>query len=405
MRRAPGDDRRMDTPLDRFRAAVMTDPAIQQHLAGTIDTGIFEQRALDHAATLGIDLTHDALAAAWKPDPLGLASVLSPPPLEPAWPSRGWLPSHVAPEAGFAVDWTHFAGARLDRPFFGDSIRNARVLPFNRLFRHRTAFDSFVSGADADALAPSGFIFHMSRCGSTLAAQMLAATPDHIVASEPAPLDTMLQIPLMVEGVPVETQVAAARAMILAYGRNHAGGARRYFIKTDSWHIFALPLLRLAFPDTPWVFLYRDPVEVLVSQARMPGSQVVAGVVPAQLFGIRPEEAELPGEEYTARVLASTCAAAIAHWDRGGGLMVNYHELPQALFTRILPHFGVTIDADTRALMEAASRRDAKDPNATFKQDSAEKQTEASDAIRTAAATHFAGLYARLEELSASSPR
>jgi hypothetical protein len=405
MRCGRGDDLSMDTPLDDFRAAVMADPAIQQHLAEPYHPAIFEQRALDHAATLGIRLTKEALEAPLKPDPLGLASVMSPPPLEPAWPSRGWLPSHVAPEAGFAVDWNHFAGARLDRPFFGDSIRSARALPFNRVFRHRTPFDSFVNGADADALAPSGFIFHMSRCGSTLAAQMLAADPANIVASEPAPLDTMLQIPLMVQGVPVETQVAAVRAMILAYGRNHAGGARRYFIKTDSWHIFALPLLRLAFPDTPWVFLYRDPVEVLVSQARMPGSQVAPGVVPPQLFGIDPTDADLPGDDYTARVLASTCNAAIAHWDQGGGLMVNYHDLPDALFTRILPHFGVAIDAETRALMEAASQRDAKDPGATFKQDSAEKQAEASDATRAAAAAHFTGIYERLEELSASSPR
>ncbi|MDF7777033.1 hypothetical protein P1X14_17380 [Sphingomonas sp. AOB5] len=395
----------MDTPFDRFRAAVMADPAIQQHLADTTDNSEFEQRAIAVAAEGGIELAPADLASALKPDPLGLASLLSPPRLEAAWPPRGWLPSHVAPESGFAVDWTHFAGATLDRPFFAESIRDARALPFNRAVHYRTGFDTFVTGTDPDALAPAGFIFHMSRCGSTLAAQMLAADPANIVLSEAAPLDSILQIPLMVQDAPFETVVAAVRAMVLAYGRGTAGKAQRYFIKTDSWHIFALPLLRAAFPETPWVFLYRDPVEVLVSQARMAGSQVAPGVVPPQMFGIDPAETHLPGDEYTARVLASTCAAAIQHWDQGGGMMVNYHTLPDALFTRILPHFGVEIDAETRTRMEAASRRNAKDPNAAFKQDSAEKQAEASASLRAIAENHFAGIYTRLEELSASSPR
>jgi hypothetical protein len=36
---------------------------------------------------------------------------------------------------------------------------------------------------------PDGFVFHMSRCGSTLVAQMLAVVPDHVVVSEAEPLD------------------------------------------------------------------------------------------------------------------------------------------------------------------------------------------------------------------------
>ena len=44
-------------------------------------------------------------------------------------------------------------------------------------------------------LPPSGFIFHMSRCGSTLAARMLAASPRNIVLSEADPIDYVLRAP------------------------------------------------------------------------------------------------------------------------------------------------------------------------------------------------------------------
>jgi hypothetical protein len=52
--------------------------------------------------------------------------------------------------------------------------------------------------------------------------------------------------------------------MVAALGQARAGETR-LFLKLDCWHMRDLPLFRRAFPNTPWVFLYRDPVEVLVS--------------------------------------------------------------------------------------------------------------------------------------------
>jgi hypothetical protein len=251
------------------------------------------------------------------------------------------------------------------------------------------------------AIAPTGFIFHMSRCGSTLASQMLGAIPGAISVSEPEPLDTLLQLPLLVPGVPPELHVEAIRAMIAALGRDRSGDTTRYFVKLDSWHTLALPALRQAFPDVPWIFLYREPVEVLVSQERMRGSQVTPGVLPPQVLGFTEEESSLPDVDYIAKVLARTCDAVIEHWDLGGGLVVDYRELPEAMFTRVLPHFGVEPTPEERAAMEAASGRDAKAPDTTFKADSAEKRKEASPAARAAAEKHMAATHARLQALNA----
>ena len=35
-----------------------------------------------------------------------------------------------------------------------------------------------------------------------------------------------------------------------------------------------LPLFRAAFPKTPWIFIYRDPVEVMVSLLRKPSGTI-----------------------------------------------------------------------------------------------------------------------------------
>ena len=74
--------------------------------------------------------------------------------------------------------------------------------------------------------------------------------------------------------------------MVAAFGRRRGGRERHYFIKLDSWHTLALPLFRRAFPSVPWVFLYRDPVEVLVSQMRQRGAQTVAEIIPPSFYGI-----------------------------------------------------------------------------------------------------------------------
>jgi hypothetical protein len=85
--------------------------------------------------------------------------------------------------------------------------------------------------------------------------------------------------------------------------------------------------------------------------------------------------------------------------------MVDYRTLPDAVFDRILPHFGVTLAPGEREAMAAASKRDAKAPTETFRQDSADKQASASEEVRAAAERHLVGIYARLQALSASSPR
>jgi hypothetical protein len=235
----------------------------------------------------------------------------------------------------------------------------------------------------------------MSRCGSTLAAQMLAASPDNVVLSEAAPINAITQD----ADLDNEAKVTLLRAMVAVLGQAR-NGERRLFLKLDCWHSRDLPLFRRAFPDTPWVFLYREPVEVMVSQTRRRGVQMSPSLVPPATFGIDLPDG-VPNDDYCARVLAAVSEAAAQHYPAGGGRLVNYRQLPEALFTEILPHFGVITSEAEAALMLAATARDAKAPEQAFAPDVQDKQQAATPALRAICERRLDAVYQRLEAIRA----
>jgi len=385
--------------LDRFRSMVIADETLARSLSEITDADRFCSRVARDAAARGVPLAVDAVREELRRDPLAISRWSTQPVTGSAWPPPPWLPIQIAvTNNDVVVDWAYFGAAPITDPFFEGSIRRALARPFNSLFRYRTSLTDFLGHAEAarQSLRPNGFIFHMSRCGSTLVSQMLAGLPRTVVISEAAPIDTIVQFSRARPNPPVAHD-DMLRAIVAAFGRRRAGDETRYFIKLDAWHALALPLFVRTFPDVPWLFLYRDPVEVLVSQERERGSQMVPGIVAPGIYGLE-EYAALPDIEYCARVLAKICGAAAAQ--AGKGVFVNYRDLPGAVAPRILPHFGLVADETERGLMRRTARLDAKNPQAEFTTDSAFKQGEADARLRAIAEQHLGAIYAQLEALA-----
>jgi hypothetical protein len=286
----------------------------------------------------------------------------------------GWTPVRARPRGGdLAVEWRWLDDVPFREPFFADTVQRALERPFTLLFPRETSVDELEPG-----LRPDGFILHMSRCGSTLVTQMLAAVPQHLVLSEPQIVNDVLRAPAS-----DEERVRRLQLVIGALGRARRGDERAYVLKLDAWATHDLPLLRQAFPDAPWLFLSRDPAEVLVSHRRQAGMHMLPAVIAPELFGLDLASATaMPFEEYGAFVLGAICRQALAHRDERA-LFLDYRELPGA-FDRILDRFGIACSAAERAAMEAASRRDAKDPTRTFEDDTAAKARAATPELRAA---------------------
>jgi hypothetical protein len=388
--------------LASLRAMILADEALADRLAPIEDRGAFAAAAAEAGRGAGIAITADAILAAGRRDPLGIERFAEMPVTMTEWPGRNWLPAAIvqAPDQ-LAVDWVHFGDRPLSDSFFETSLGRARRLPINSLLRACTPLAMLAATRPPDAdSGPDGLIFHMSRCGSTLVSQMLAAIPGVVAVSEAPALDATVQLVHSHPDAPLEQRIALLRGMAAALGRDRFGDRRHYIIKTDSWHSLALPLFRAAFPATPWLFLFRDPTEVMASQMRERGLQTEPGTQLDSVFAI-PDPLSLSGEDYVARVLNRVTQAAVDHADIGGGLFVDYADLPDAVERRILPHFGIRPDPEALAAMRAAATWDAKSPRVAFEPDADDKRRGAGDAVRAASAAYLDGAHRELTALAA----
>jgi hypothetical protein len=364
--------------LHAFVHLVLENPILQFRLASIAEADAFVAESMLVVAEHDIDLDPACLHGVIRPLPMGLDR-FGPPPISCAgWPPPNWLPAHsVTTGAAPDVDWKWFGDCRLLRPFFDDDVRVASTMPFNRIFRIRTTLDSVIAGAETEPSLPlKGLIYHMSRCGSTLLAQMFAAVPENAVSSEPDPLDGVIQ---WLQLADVEPQLAnvAIRAIISALGRDRGNGQRQQVIKLTPWNVFGLPIIRAALPEVNWVYLYRDSVEVMVSVMHRPGLHSVAGLLPDQITHAAGDGSSSQ-EEYAGQVLAAMGKTVLDHWKLGGGLLVAYPNVAEAATSGILTHFGMEAASDGLALMQTASQRDAKMPDQAFANDAAQKRADAS---------------------------
>jgi len=373
--------------LEDFVRLLLSEPALQTRLAEAVSPNEFVVDSQAIAAGHGLPLAEATLRGALRPDPVGLGRFGPAPVTLDCWPGEGWLPARSVLTGGPpAFDWALFGTRQLTESFYEDSVRRTATSPLNLLLRTRTGLDALIAGAaGADTVPLTGLIFHMSRCGSTLLAQMLGAPTHHAVASEPEALDAILQW-AQLPGVGEDHAIAAVQAFVAAMSRRRGSQAQRFFIKLDAWHILSLPLLRAALPDVPWVYLFRDPIEVLVSHRRQPGMHTVAGTMPEEIFGIS-DGCTLAPIEYAARTLKAIGEAAIEGLTQGGGMALSYTEIAASVPTSIARHFGFTPSAADRESMRLVANRDAKAPDRPFAADSQSKRAAADDTIRAAAAS------------------
>lgn len=312
-----------------------------------------------------------------------------------------WMPTRVFWQEGApSMEWMLVGRRRFTRPFFEDTIQELLRHPFHHAFRRHTPLDELDSIAAANGSAPpKGFIFHMSRCGSTLLAQSLAAVDRHIVLSEPPPVDSILRSHFRDARITTAQRARWLRSLLTVMGRMREDVEDGLFVKFDCWSIAEIAVVRSAFPDVPWIFLYRDPIEVLVSQLRQPSLWAVPGSLSPAVLGIEPAElAGIPRDEHCARLLGRICQ--IAHdsfLSETGGLLVNYLELPQFCYTGMLRHFGLHLTSSEIETIRQTGQNYSKTPGLQFEPDAESKRQSASAREKELAEEWIAPHVAQLE--------
>ncbi len=272
-----------------------------------------------------------------------------------------WVPARLVTVDGVErCEWIDVAGVRFIEPLFEASV--ARVIREGG-GRRFTPVEAILEAPVPRAAAPGAFIFHVSRCGSTLFAQLLALDARNVVVSEAPVLDQLLR------SSRVNREEYFTRALSLL-GQLAPGG--RLFVKADCWHVFHASELRQWFPGVPFILLYRAPAAVLASQRRMRGMHMVPGLLDPAPFTVAYDPERVSLDQYAAAVLEhhyralSSLSASDAR-----SLLVSYDEGFPAAFLRAARWMGLPDDAPSRAQIALRCATHAKRPFEPFQGDPA----------------------------------
>ncbi|MBK8608721.1 MAG: sulfotransferase family protein [Chitinophagaceae bacterium] len=287
-------------------------------------------------------------------------------------PVDGWIPVKLNTEDGTNLcRWLYVGDKNFTEPFFDETISACRSLPENgHLKRSMSSTDLLPDWAkEIDSLEPTAFIFHISRCGSTLISQMLGMLPSNIILSEVPFFDDLLRHGKMHNCMPeILPQLQAA---IRLYGTKRNENQQQLFIKTDSWHIHFSKELRALYPKVPFFLLYRKPDEVIRSQQKKRGMQAIPNLLEPSIFGFdRDRISRMHLDEYMGIVIESylTAFLEILQKDKSA-YAVNYHDGAMEIADTIAAVTGLHIAEEEKLLMQQRAGFHAKFPEQVFSEE------------------------------------
>jgi len=111
---------------------------------------------------------------------------------------------------------------------------------------------------------PTGFIFHAGRVGSTLTANMLAVDPTAMVYSEAQPIVEASYT--YCRDCDMEERVKLFQLVVGLMGVSDTH--ERLFFKLHPTSTPEIELFQRAFPEAKYIYLHREPVEVMMSMLK-----------------------------------------------------------------------------------------------------------------------------------------
>jgi hypothetical protein len=223
-------------------------------------------------------------------------------------PIANWIPYQMnyTSESGWMLKWLELRKKIIDEPFFDETIQICRSKQRERSALQSLSNPDFMIGAckGLHFLTPSAFIFHVSRCGSTLLSQAFSQSDENIVIAEAPLLDEILRAGEKQPEIQLPVLETWFKSALHFMGQHRNFKESNYLIKLDSWHIHFYQTLRQWFPTTPFFFLYRKPEEVIASHDKRRGIHSVPGMINNTLLKTeRPDHYGSDFNRYTAEVL------------------------------------------------------------------------------------------------------
>lgn len=220
------------------------------------------------------------------------------------------------------------------------------------------------------------FIFHISRCGSTLITQMLNESPTFFTISEPPIINRILDPK---SGISDSITFPLLKAAINAINITAPIESQVTVIKFRSWISLFLKNIIEMFPETPWLFVHRNGAEVLSSVIQSPPGWLRSKNVNKEFFGklLLLSESDFHNcseNEFITRLLGQFCKIARENQSENT-FFINYASLQQDLFAYLDSIKGQKILPEEKELMRLSMQLYSKDVSRKklFKSDSAIK--------------------------------
>ena len=248
---------------------------------------------------------------------------------------------------------------------------------------------------DLESLPPALFVFHVTRCGSTLLGRMLRTDPANRVFLEPRSL-----IDLLLAFDRVEDRVLARslfRTLVRAYGLGVDAPQTRLVFKLASYCLFHCERMWEAFPGTPSVLLYRDPVEIMTALVREPATWLYTDApgMFCSLASMTPDDmARMDIEEMVGLFLDLAFRKGVGQAQRFDRLL-NYTQLPEAGYALARDVLGSALPPGCAEVLATHSKR----PGEPFVGDSGNKQRLATPSMRAFADRRLYPVYEELERM------
>jgi hypothetical protein len=282
--------------------------------------------------------------------------------------------------------WMDVSGIGLAEPFFQDTVERARREKRAERF---TEFDVVLQlEQQVESIQPTGFIFHSSRCGSTLVANACRTISNSIVLSEANVIDKLIArfITDIDSTVKESLYSVVLRGVVHALAQRRNGCERHLFIKFACCSFAQLERIKRIWPNVPWLFLYRDPVETIVSNITQvpPWLMDTDRRVLASITGTSAETvAAMSLEELCARTIGSLYSRAY-HLANSNSMLLNYKQLSVPVIASVLSFFYVSPSTEELETIARTCEVYSKEISGTraFVADVDTKQKLASDLVR-----------------------
>ncbi len=227
-----------------------------------------------------------------------------------------------------------------------------------------------------------GFIFHMSRCGSTLVSQMLAANSRFFVLSEPTIINAILDPALDVsDNLRKSLLVAAMKSLVMCMPTQ----SELMFVKFRSWNTLFLETILTSFPSVPWMFVHRQGTEVFQSVLQKPPGWLRSkrrySSHFSKILAIPQSRIEqMDQQEYVARLLASFCDIAYKH-QSSHSVFLEYPDIKNNFIALLEKLWHIKLNKDEIDNIHRTTKIYSKDTSKSieFKSDTETKKSMATD--------------------------